>query len=192
MEAQHVLALTALAVTALGALVTIGFQLRTGVAPVPAGRAERADVVALMRRAGLAGAPRIYELGSGWGDLALSLARAFPEAQVVGVELSPLPWAVARLRARGQPNLEIRRGDLFALDLRDADAVTCHLMMRPMGRLAEKLDRQLRPGTPVAALSFWFRGRAPAATLQSSLGLRGAVALYRWPAGEPQAPDESR
>ncbi len=175
--------LGAVAVTAVvlagGSILALYFA--TGVPPIPAKRAEARDVVALLRQAGLPEGARIYELGCGWGSLAIDLARAFPSAQVIGVEISPLVWAVARLRARWQPNLQVRWGSFHALSLADADAVTCYLMIRPMPEVAALLDRELRAGTPVVALTFWFRDRRPTATRRGP-GLRGDAALYAWPA----------
>jgi hypothetical protein len=79
------------------------------------------------------------------------------------------------------PNVVLRRGNLFDCDLTDAQAVTCYLMIKPMLRIAELLDRSLRPGTPVVSLCFWFRDREIAASSKSA-GLLGAAALYYWPA----------
>jgi hypothetical protein len=174
------LALIALALAA--AALMLGYYARTGVVPLSSSAGEIADVIALLRKAGVPAQARIFELGCGWGRLAMALAREFPEATITAVELSPIPWAFARLRARRSKNLRVVRADFLGLDLSGADAVTCYLMRRPMARLASRLDAQLRPGTPVVALTFWFRGRTPAATLQRTGGVRGAAALYRWPA----------
>jgi cyclopropane fatty-acyl-phospholipid synthase-like methyltransferase len=157
--------------TACGLL--LGYYFRTGVPPVPLGIQERTAVLELLAGAGLAEKPVLYELGCGWGGLSLAMAQAFPEATVVGIELSPLPWLVARLRARGHPRVRIERGDFFRADLTGADAVVSFLMIRPMVPLAEKLSRELRPGTPVVAVAFWYRGRQ----VEKSAG---TVALYRW------------
>jgi hypothetical protein len=54
-----------------------------------------------------------------------------------------------------------------------------------MPKLATRLDRMLKPGTPVVSLTFWFRDREVAAVRQGS-GLRGAAALYFWPAHKAQ------
>ncbi|MBK6687853.1 MAG: class I SAM-dependent methyltransferase [Deltaproteobacteria bacterium] len=151
------------------------FTGRTGVPPVPSSAKEIADVVALLRAAGLPERPRIYELGCGFGGLALALARAFPEATVVGLEVSPLPAAIAWLRARGEPRLTIHRMDYTQAILGDADAATAYLMIRAAAELAPVLDVQLRPGTAVVASMFWFRDRTPTRK-------RGQAALYRWPA----------
>jgi virginiamycin B lyase len=163
------------------------FQGLTGVPPMPSSATEAVDVITLLRQAGLAEGAVIYELGSGWGSLAVALARAFPQAQVRGIEISPLPYWVSRLKGRGVANLSLRRGNYFDCDLSDAQAVTCYLMIRSTPRLAALLDRMLAPGTPVVALSFWFRDREVAAS-RTSAGLLGAAALYRWPARKTAGP----
>jgi hypothetical protein len=157
------------------------FQAITGVPPMPSTSSEASDVISLLKQAGLPDQAIVYELGSGWGSLVIALARAFPDAHIRGIEMSPLPYWVARFRTRKMPNVFLRRGDFYTLDLHDAQAVTCYLMIKPMPKLAELLDRTLKPGTPVVSLTFWFRNREVAAT-RDGPGLRGAAALYYWPA----------
>jgi tRNA A58 N-methylase Trm61 len=155
------------------------FQAITGVPPHAATRSEAADVVALLRRAGLAEHAVIYELGCGWGTLVLALAQAFPHARIVGIEISPFPYWIARLRTRNLGNVSLRRGNFYHCDLQDAEAVVCYLMMKPMPKVAAFLDGWLREDTPVVALTFWFRDRETSAVLEGP-GLRGGAALYRW------------
>jgi cyclopropane fatty-acyl-phospholipid synthase-like methyltransferase len=138
-------------------------------------------VVALLKQANLKEQAIVYELGCGWGMLVVALARAFPHARIRGIEMSPLPYWVARLRTRNMPNVVLRRGDFYDADLRDADAVTCYLMTQRMPKLASFLDRTLKPGTAVVALTFWFRGRRVAAVRNGSRP-GGEAALYFWPA----------
>ena len=157
------------------------FQFITGVPPMSSSRAEAAGVVALLREAQLPERPVIYELGSGWGSLVCALARAFPQAQIRGVELSPLPYWVARWRTRKLNNVRLQRANFYKVDLHDANAVTCYLMIKPMPALAAHLDQSLKPGTPVVALTFWFRQRQVALSQQNA-AVRGGVALYFWPA----------
>jgi hypothetical protein len=170
-----------LLVVAAAALSILVFQGLTGVPPLSSNAAETADVVALLKQAVLVERPVIYELGSGWGSLVIAMAQAFPQAQIRGVELSPLPYWVSRLRTRRMPNVQMRRGNFHDCDLSDAQAVTCYLMIKTMPRLAALLDRSLAPGTPVVSLAFWFRGREVAASLGRA-GLLRASALYYWPA----------
>jgi lambda repressor-like predicted transcriptional regulator len=157
------------------------YQGIAGVPPQSSNSAEAADVVALLKQAGLAERAVVYELGSGWGSLAIALARAFPQAQIRGIEMSPVPYWVSRIRTRRLPNVLLRRGNFYDCDLTDAQAVTCYLMIKPMPKLAAFLDRTLIPGTPVVSVSFWFRDRA-VASFRESAGPLGATALYYWPA----------
>lgn len=166
-----------LAIAAAIALSVLLFQAITGVPPLSATRSEAANVVALLHQAGLQEHPVIYDLGSGWGSLVVALARAFPEARIIGIEWSPLPHWIARLRTRDLPNVHLHRGHFHGRDISDAHAVTCYLMMKPMPRLAGFLDSMLRDRTPVVALAFWFRGREPSAV--RGTGASGA-ALYHW------------
>jgi hypothetical protein len=168
-------------------LSILAFHGFTGVPPLSSSAAEAADVVALLQQAGLAEKAVVYELGSGWGSLVIALARAFPEADIRGIEISPFPYWVSRIRTRNMPNVLLRRANFYDCDLRDAQAVTSYLMISPMPKLAGFLDHMLAPGTPVVSLSFWFRGREVAASLESS-GLLGAAALYYWPARRADAP----
>ena len=92
-----------------------------------------------------------------------------------------MPYWVARFRTRNVPNVRIRRADFHRCDLRDADAITCYLLIGAMPRVASLLDSALKPGTPVVSLSFWFRGRDVYAARQGA-GPLGQVALYYWPA----------
>jgi len=169
-----------LLVLVLGGSILV-VQGLTGTPPQSSSAAEAADVVALLKQADLPAGAVVYELGSGWGSLAIALARAFPGARIRGIEMSPLPYWVSRLRARGLPNVALYQGNFYDHDLSDAQAVTCYLMIKPMPKLAARLDQVLAPGTPVVSLSFWFRDRVVSASLQRS-GLLGAAALYRWPA----------
>jgi hypothetical protein len=178
---MNLLSTVALLITSAGCLSILIFQGITGVPPLSSNAVEAADVVALLKQAGLAEQAVVYELGSGWGSLLIALARAFPKAQIRGIEMSPVPYWISRIRTRNMPNVLLRRGNFYDCDLTDAQAVTCYLMIKPMPKLAAFLDRMLAPGTPVVSLSFWFRDREIAASRESS-GLLGATALYFWPA----------
>ena len=84
--------LSLLAVLTAFALL-LATTIRTGISPVPTTPRVAAAMLDLVPALPPG---RIYELGAGWGNLARALARRFPERQVVGYELSPLPLLVAR------------------------------------------------------------------------------------------------
>lgn len=181
---QQLLTLVAAAIVIALGLSLLVVQGLTGVPSMSANSAETADVVALLKQASLKDDAIIYDLGCGWGALVMALALAFPHARIRGVEASPLPYWVARFRTRGLPNVVLQRRNFYHCDLQDADAVTCYLMTKAMPRLGSFLDNSLKPRTPVVALTFWFRNRQVAATREGP-GLRGAAALYYWPAAKP-------
>jgi hypothetical protein len=189
----HLVSLALLLVVLALCLSILLFQGITGVPPLSSNAEEAAGVVALLKQSGLlkqAGLEEraiVYELGSGWGSLVIALARAFPAAEIRGIEMSPLPYGVARFRTRNMPNVKLKRGNFYDCDLADAHAVTCYLMIKPMPKLASFLDQMLKPQTPVVSISFWFRDRKAAAVREDS-GPLGAAALYYWPARKTGAP----
>lgn len=140
-------------------LLAAGFSilvvtLWTGVPPMPTDTKVRNLMLELMP---VDPPPAvILDLGSGWGGLVLAVARAHPDARVIGIELSPLPWAWSRLRLRlaGVTNAETRLGNFMTAPLPQADLVVCYLMVRSMRRLGEKLKRELPPGTTIISNAF--------------------------------------
>ena len=129
-------------------------HLAGGRAPPSSGRARRAALELLPE-----GPPRTaMELGAGWGGLAFALAQARPDWRVIAVEAALLPWLFCRIRACLSPldNLEVRRGDLFAMDLSGVDLFTCYLLPDAMARLQQKLLDQAAGA--VVSVGFGLRG----------------------------------
>jgi hypothetical protein len=111
---------------------------------------------------------------------------------VVACELSPLPWAVGRLRARlaGRANLAVRRTDLLRLPLGDAALVVCYLAPGIMARLRPRLEAELPAGATVVSSTFAVPGWRPAALHHAPDLHRSPVYVYQWPAARPPAPAE--
>ncbi|MEQ8804563.1 MAG: class I SAM-dependent methyltransferase [Rhodospirillales bacterium] len=123
----------------------------------------------------------IHELGAGWGGLAVALARRYPDARVVATEVSPLPWAVCRLRQVlfGPANLEVRFGDVMKTDLSAADLAVCFLCPPAMAKLAPRLEDGLKPGAHVLSNAFALPGWVPVREARVDDLHRSAVYLYR-------------
>jgi hypothetical protein len=155
------------------------FTVRLGISPMPSsGKACRA--IESIVKTGNPGSIA-YELGSGWGGLARTIARAMPATRVCGFELSSIPcgWSMLVNRLRNYPNLRIYRADFFGATLSDADTVICYLYTGAMARLKEKFERELRPGTMVISNTFAVPGWTPVQVVRLNDWYRTPVYVYR-------------
>lgn len=100
--------------------------------------------------------PVIYELGAGWGALAIATAKKFPDAQVIAIELSPVPYWIGKLRAKlgGHKNCRFERADFFERDLSDADVILSYLLVVLLEKLKPKLEKDLKPGSHIICNTF--------------------------------------
>ncbi len=96
-------------------------------------------------RSGIANGMKVLDVGSGAGDVALTLAEFVgPDGNVVGVDINPdiLKTAQARADAAGFTNVEFISGDIRTLDLpNDFDAVVGRLVLLYMADPAEALKK---------------------------------------------------
>ena len=149
--------LVTLAVVLVVIAVVFAYTMKTGISPVPTSPR--------VKRAVLKSVPddmhgTVYELGSGWGTLAIPLAKRFPDRAVVGYEISPLPWAFSRLwqAIAGVPNLSLRRGNFYNVYITDAGLVVCYLFPSAMEALRLKFEAELRLGTVIVSNFVPFAG----------------------------------
>jgi precorrin-6B methylase 2 len=98
----------------------------------------------------------IYDLGAGFGGLALSVGRALPQAKNIGIEYGLVPVFLAKLfqKLSGCRNVEFRQGDFWQTQIADADIVLCYLGAAVMPRLAEKIRRECRAGSLIISNDF--------------------------------------
>ena len=106
----------------------------------------------LFDRYGLSDAPRILDLGCGTGEITRRLARRYPQAMLVGVDILDGNLALARSENSGfESRIRYERGDAFALDFHDDvfDLVVCRHMSQAVphfGSVLDEMGRVLRPG----------------------------------------------
>lgn len=140
----------------VGALLSIMiWSIKNGIAPMPTTRRQtRCILQNLPEDPG----PFVFDLGSGLGTLAISLARRYPKSVVTGVESSPVPYWISRLlRAVFRvPNLVFRRQDLLETSLVDASAVVVYLYRAGIRRLKPKLEQELKPEVWILSNTFAF------------------------------------
>ena len=143
--------LNGLIILAVTSIVYYGIRL--GITPMPSSRKAVRKMIDLVPQ-GTDG--KIVDLGAGWGSLAYPVAKRFPSAEVVGYELSPVPWLYSRLKGvfvrRG--NLTLLRRNVFDANLKDVDVVVVYLHPAAMRKLQKKFEDELRPGALVISNTF--------------------------------------
>ena len=95
----------------------------------------------------------LVDIGCGDGRVLREAKRRYG-VRALGFEVNPLAYALARLRTIGMEGIEVRLRNFWNVDIGDADVVFCYLFPDVMGRLAHKLERELRPGTRVISCNF--------------------------------------
>jgi precorrin-6B methylase 2 len=116
----------------------------------------------------LKGTGVLVEAGSGWGTLALHVAKRCRGWRIIGVENSTLPLWVSRMTERLTRRLRLAtavsfdsadsvtfiRGDLYAYPYEEVDLVVCYLYPGAMKRLSSILEQRLKPGAKVISVCF--------------------------------------
>lgn len=99
---------------------------------------------------------RFTDLGCANGGVILSLAKKHPNVFFSGVETSPLPYLIARLRLffSGQKNVSIRRQSIWHTNLQSEDMVYAFLSTAPMDRLVSKCKDEMKKSSMLISNSF--------------------------------------
>ncbi len=124
-------------------------------------QARLANIGGHLRYLPISPTDRVLDVGCGSGSMSRLIARSFPGAEVVGVDVRQqyLDFATARAAAEGIKNLTFRHGDVFALPFADAsfDVVWAKYLLQwlkePKSALAE-LKRVTKPGGYVVSCDY--------------------------------------
>jgi len=169
-----------LAVTATVVVLLLIYTLRTGIPSLSSSGPARRAILSHLPDT-LPGP--ILDLGAGWGALLFLLARRYPETEVVGIELSPVPWLMLHLRRLlgRHRNVTLHRRDFLRAPLQPAGAVVCFLFPGCMRQLRGKFESDLRPGTLVLSNQFEIPGWQPVKNIPLSDSFTTDVFVYRVP-----------
>lgn len=187
-----------LGVALVAALSIVYRSWRNGISPMPSPAVVRRAAVRELRRLLRTPAPgtadgrfrqldvplghgTIVEAGSGWGALAMDLARSFPQRQIIGIENSILPWLFSRLTVRlnAVRNIRLLRGDIYEYGYEEAVAVVCYLYPGAMKRLDPILRSRLADGAWVVSICFALPGWRAAHEITCSDLYRTKIYFYR-------------
>ena len=121
----------------------------------------------------------LIDIGSGLGGMLLHMDKARHMGVHDGVEISPAPWLISRIRAFMQgARATFRRKDYRQLDLSGYDVVFAFLSPVVMQDLLAKASREMRPGTLLLSLAFPLPGIKHDFVIQTGEGSRQK--LYGW------------
>lgn len=83
----------------------------------------------------------VIDLGSGWGHFVIPIAKRNPQRQIVGYELSLLPWFTSILlkKVMGLKNLTLYRQNFYNVNLPVASVLVCYLYPEAMNKIKNKL-----------------------------------------------------
>lgn len=123
--------------------------------------AIRAEIIARLKAdmegKGLsAGGYTVIDLGCANGKFTRELARALPDATIVGIDIAHVAiwWARVVNRLVGIRNARYERRDFMGYDLRGVDAVLVYLTIFQMEEVGRKLKDELKSGALVTCNRF--------------------------------------
>jgi hypothetical protein len=178
-------------VIALLAVLSIAYtSWKNGISPMPSSALVREAVAAEINK--LANKGVLIEAGSGWGTLALHVAKQCRGWQIIGVENSTLPLWVSRMTERltrglrrsdavssdSADSVTFTGGDLYAYAYEEVDLVVCYLYPGAMKRLSPILEQRLAPGAKVISLCFALPDWQPEAVITCKDLYRTQVYVY--------------
>ncbi|WP_202904959.1 methyltransferase [Neptunomonas antarctica] len=124
----------------------------------------------------------LIDLGSGWGTLVIAVARKYPHQQVLGYELSWLPWLVSIIRKYSLrlDNLTLYRKDFKNAELSHASILFCYLFPEGMVTLHEKLDRELFNEILIVSNTFALPSCHPTKVIRLKDVYQTPIYVYHW------------
>ncbi len=160
----------------MSTIFNIFVSLEAGFAPTPEEVARRMMGVANLHRGEV-----FYDLGSGDGTLLIIAAEEFG-AHAIGVEIQRklVTQSRSRIRNLGLENMiKVIEGDLFKVELSNADVVALYLTPWALKGLRPKLEKELKHGVRVVVYKYPVEGWKPKGTYDAMDGIElNKIFLY--------------
>jgi hypothetical protein len=158
-------------------LLIFSWSFKNGIGPNPSSAKQTRGIIEQIPTDTVG---NIIDLGSGWGTLAIAIAKRFPQATVIGYESSPVPYLFAKVFAgmKRLRNLHFYRKNFLKVNLKDASVIVCYLHRGAMKRLGPKLMKELNPGTRVISNTFSLTELKPSRVIQIDDLFRTKIYCY--------------
>jgi len=162
-------------------LITVSIIYNTvklGISPMPS---SNKAYLAMMQLADETGSGTLIDLGSGWGNFVIGIAKKYPHRKIVGYELSYLPWLVSSLLKKiyGLKNLTLNRQNFYQADLSDASVLVCYLFPEAMKKIGNKLQLEQSTIQYLISNNFALPKSEPLKTIQLNDFYKSPVYLYK-------------
>jgi hypothetical protein len=145
-------------VVLLALLSIVYVSWKNGISPMPASASVRHAVAAEINRFAERGL--MVEAGSGWGTLALYVAKQCLGWRIIGIENSPIPLWISRQVSRFVFSTDVSfiKEDLYTYPYESVDLVVCYLYPGGMKRLSTIFREKMVPGARVISVCFALPG----------------------------------
>jgi cyclopropane fatty-acyl-phospholipid synthase-like methyltransferase len=158
---------------------------RDSIAPFVASPIE--VVRKMLEYSGLKPGENLYDLGCGDGRIVIMATEEFG-ANSVGVDLNKRLVTEARKKAkvlRLEERVKIIHGNIFDIDLSQADVVTMYLTTGANEKVRPKLEQELKAGARIVTHDFSIPAWSQERNIKFKEGYRShTIYLYRWEPGE--------
>lgn len=97
----------------------------------------------------------VYDLGCGDGEALIAAAKL--GARGVGIEIDPLRFWIAKMRAKKSgldKKLKFIRGDFFKQEILEANTIFVYLIPKTLDLLLPKFEKELRKGTKIVSYRY--------------------------------------
>lgn len=154
------------------------FTLKTGISPMPSSLQVR---LVVQKASEQANDGSIVDLGSGWGTLLFAMAKQYPDRQLIGYELSWLPWAYSRIVVAvcRMQHVKIYRSSFLDADLSASSLLLCYLHPEGMQALQQKLSDDQHVHALLISSTFAFSDISPSHTIRVDDLYQTPVYLYQ-------------
>ena len=172
-----------LALTVFTLISIVWSTLVSGISPMPSSQKARRAMLQLVSETGIeAGTGPIFELGSGWGNLLMPLAKKYPQRKVIGYELSIVPWLTTLLLKKllGLKNIEVYRKNFLQADLTSTSIILCYLYPKGMQDLGSKIKSQRGQLKYLISNNLALPSHQPIKTIQLDDLYQSPVYLYKF------------